>query len=149
MFQIVNNLFHKQRPSISGQDMRTVETELLRDRMIHTPDWSMGVLFAAPVQPAGCFVFLKFLLPIALTMTSLALISSLHFATKLLKALYFPGNSVSIINSPILSRFRVHPTREPIRCQCDDHVLLSWTNHQPPDLVSSGRQRSPFLVTEQ
>ena len=59
------------------------------------------------------------------------------------------GNSVTVINSPILSWFRVRPTQEPIHCQCDDHVLLSWTNHQPLGLVSSGRQLSPFLVTEQ
>ena len=62
---------------------------------------------------------------------------------------HFSGNNVTVINSPLLSWFRVLPTQEPILCQCDDHVLLSWTNHQPLGLVSSGRQLSPFLVTEQ
>jgi hypothetical protein len=58
-------------------------------------------------------------------------------------------NNVSIINSPIHYQFRARLTLEPIHCQCGDHVLLSSTNHQPPGLVSPGRQRSPFLVTEQ
>ena len=62
---------------------------------------------------------------------------------------HFSGNNVTVINSPLLSRFRARPTQEPILFQCDDHVLLSWTNHQPLGLVSSGRQLSPFLVTEQ